>query len=129
MKSLRCLMAISCVLCLAGLPANAQDKEEPDITGYYSWDGMKEGEVYGIKKNGEVYQVIWKLKTGTWIGVALRDGDHLSVAWDFPTGGNLGVAVYKIEKGDKGPSLVGRWAAYQDNRATKDTYKWSKKLD
>jgi hypothetical protein len=121
--------ALGFVVALAASPAWAEERKEVDITGHYSWEGMKNGESYRISKNGEVYQVLWKLQAGTWIGVALRDGDRLAVAWDKPNGGNLGVAVYKIEKGAKGPALVGRWAAYQDKQSTKDTYTWSKKLD
>lgn len=102
--------------------------KEADITGVYTWTGAGAGESYSISKNGEIYQVLWKLDTGTWIGVAIREGERLSVAWDFPTGGNLGVAVYTIQKGDKGPALVGKWAAYQDPRSTKDTYQWAGKL-
>ena len=128
MRALSCIVGVCFVFGLAGSPARAQDKEV-DITGHYTWEGIKDGEDYAISKNGAVYQVLWRLKTGTWIGVAIRDGDSLAVAWDFPKGGNLGVAVYKIEKGDKGPVLVGKWAAYQDKVTTKDSYKWSKKLE
>jgi hypothetical protein len=113
----------------AGSMMPAQDSKEVDISGHYTWDGIKDGEDYAITKNGEVYILLWRLKAGTWIGVALRDGDRFSVAWDKPNGGNLGVAVYKIEKGQKGPSLVGKWAAYRDKLTTKDTYQWSRKLD
>lgn len=129
MRSTSRIVAVCIVLGLAGCMVQADDKEEVDITGHYSWKGIKEGEDYSIIKNGEVYQVLWRLESGTWIGVAIRDGNRLAVAWDFPTGGNLGVAVYKIEKGEKGPLLVGKWAAYQDKLTTKDTYQWSKKLD
>jgi hypothetical protein len=59
----------------------------------------------------------------------MREDDRLSVAWDKPTGGNLGVSVEKIEKGGKGPALVGGWASYRDSRVTRDSYQWSKKLD
>jgi hypothetical protein len=124
------LVAFGCGSSSTGTGQEVPPKDkEVDITGHYTWEGIKEGEDYAISKNGEVYQVFWRLKAGDWIGVAIRDGDRLSVAWDKPTGGNLGVAVYKIEKGAKGPSLVGSWAAYEDKKATKDSYKWSKKLD
>jgi hypothetical protein len=129
MRALSCIVAACFVVGLAGCPAPAEDKKEADIAGHYTWDGIKDGEDYEIRKNGEVYQVLWTQKNGTWIGVAIRDGDRLCVAWDKPNGGNLGVAVYKIEKGDKGPALVGSWAAYEDKRATKDSYKWARKLD
>lgn len=129
MKAIWQVVIVSTVFGLVGASARAEDAAEMDITGHYTWDGIKDGEDYAILKNGEVYQVLWRLKTGTWIGVAIRDGDRLSVAWDFPKGGNLGVAVYKIEKGDKGPVLVGKWAAYQDKLTTKDAYRWSRKTD
>jgi hypothetical protein len=128
------MIAIVCILGCGAVEtqrekAAADDKQEVDITGHYSWEGIKEGETYMITKNGDLYQVLWRQKNGDWIGVAMRDGNRLSVAWDKPNGGNLGVAVYKIEKGEKGPDLVGAWAAYEDKKVTKDTYKWSKKLD
>ncbi len=128
MRTLSFIAGLCLVLGLAA-PAQAQDAKDVDITGHYSWPGIQEGEDYAILKNGEVYQVLWRTKAGNWIGVAIREGDRLAVAWDFPTGGNLGVAVYTIEKGEKGPSLVGKWASYKDKLVTKDAYKWSRKLE
>jgi hypothetical protein len=107
-----------------GLTSPAQAGEEQDITGTYNASGGD----FTITRNGEVYQVRWEYPDGrVWVGVALLEGKTLSVAWDFPTGGNLGVAVYKVEKGEKGPNLVGRWAAYQDPRSTADTIAFVKK--
>src|SRR5262245_3105594 len=63
---------------------------------------------FRISKEGAVYKVRWDNPCGrSWIGVGLIENGVFSVAWDFPHGGNLGVAVYKIEKGTKGPKLVG----------------------
>jgi hypothetical protein len=39
------------------------------------------------------------------------------------------VGIFKIEKGDKGPTLVGEWSPYPGGGTMKDTMKWSRKLD
>jgi len=103
---------------------------EIDITGYY---GEKEGEYTKISKNGEsVYQYLNRQPAGDWIGIAIRDGDTLSIGWQKSDGRNLGVSVYKIEKGekgDKGPNLVGEWTSYPGGGTGKDSLKWARKVD
>jgi len=100
---------------------------EIDITGYY---GEKDGEYTKISKNGDsVYQYLNHQKAGDWIGVAIREGDSLSIGWDKSDGRNLGVSVYRIEKGDKGPNLVGEWTSFPGGGTRKDTLKWSRKVD
>jgi hypothetical protein len=98
-----------------------------EISGYYS---EKDGEYTKISRNGEnVYQYLDHQKAGDWIGVAIRDGDSLSIGWHKPDGRNLGVSFFKIEKGDKGPTLVGAWAPYPGGGMIKQTLTWSRKVD
>jgi len=114
------------ILAMAALLAAAQGGQELDITGYYN---EKDGEFTRITRNGDLYQFLQRYKVGDWAGVAIRQDDRLSVAWQRSDGANLGVTVFKIEKGDKGPTLVGGWAALQDRRITPDTQRWSRKLE
>jgi hypothetical protein len=100
---------------------------EVDITGYY---GEKDGEYTKISRNGDnVYQYLNHQKAGDWIGVAIREGDILSIGWQKSDGRNLGVSVYKSEKGDKGPTLTGEWSPYPGGGTRKDSLKWSRKMD
>jgi hypothetical protein len=100
---------------------------EVDITGYY---GEKDGEYTKISRNGDnVYQYLNHQKAGDWIGVAIREGDSLSIGWQKSDGRNLGVSVYRIEKGDKGPTLTGAWTNYPGGGTVKDSLRWSRKLD
>lgn len=100
---------------------------EIDITGYY---GEKGGEFTKITKNGDnVYQYLNRQPAGDWIGVAIRDGDTFSIGWQKSDGRNLGVSVYRIEKGNKGPKLVGEWSPYPGGGTRKDTLQWSRKVD
>ena len=102
--------------------------QEVDITGYYTQDGMKDGEFVRITRNGEVYQMLQRYPVGDWVGVAIRNGDSFAIGWQRADGANLGVSYYKIEKSDKGPMLVGGWASMESTRVSKDTLKWSRNL-
>jgi hypothetical protein len=86
-----------------------------------------------ISRNGDnVYQYLNHQKAGDWIGVAIREGDSLSIGWQKSDGRNLGVSVYRIEKGDKGdkgPTLTGVWSPYPGGGMVKDSLKWSRKVD
>jgi hypothetical protein len=114
---LGCLAAFLTVGCVPRL-AVAEDKNKVDIEGLYR-EGTSD---VRIAKNGEVYQVRFDNPDGRrWIGVGLVNGDVLSIAWAFPNGANLGVCSYKVEKGEKGPKLVGHWAAYNDKTPSEDT--------
>jgi hypothetical protein len=96
-----------------------------DIAGYYE---EHDGTFFRIIKSGAVYSVLWRQKAGDWIGVAIRDGENLAVGWQRSDGKNLGVSFYKIVKGEKGPTLVGAWAAYPGGGLAPDTMKWSRPL-
>ena len=107
----------------------APQAPEADISGYYTSDSMKEGDSFRITPSGESYEVLWRYPAGDWVGVAIREGDTLAIGWHRTDGANLGVSIYKIQKGEKAPTLVGGWAAYPGGRIAKDTLKWSKKLE
>jgi hypothetical protein len=88
------------------------------------------GECTKISKNGEdVYQYLNHQKAGNWIGFPIRDANTLSITCQKSDGRNLGVSVYKIEKGDKGPTLTGFWAPYPGGGMVKDSLKWSRRVD
>ena len=124
------LVLFSCFIVGLTVLATLAQTQEVDITGYYSGDGtFKEGDFVRITRSGQVYQYLQRYPVGDWIGVAIRDGNNLSVAWQRADGANLGVSVFKIEPGEKGPTLVGGWAAYPGGGIAKDTLKWSRKLD
>jgi len=111
---------------LAGTLVSARPAEV-DITGYY---GEKDGEYTKISRNGDnVFQYLNRQKSGDWIGVGIREGDTLSIGWQKSDGRNLGVSVYKIEKGDKGPTLTGVWSPYPGGGTVTDSLKWFRKVD
>jgi hypothetical protein len=103
---------------------------ELDISGYYGENGGEYTKISMTAAN--VYQYLNHQKAGDWIGVAIREGDSLSIGWQRSDGRNLGVSVYRIEKGnkgDKGPTLTGAWSPYPGGGMVKDALKWSRKVD
>jgi hypothetical protein len=129
MRAVCWVLGLCCMLGLGALLVKAQT-QEVDITGYYSGDGtFKEGEFVRITRSGQTYQFLQRYPVGDWVGVAIRDGDNLAIGWQRADGANLGVSFFKIEKGEKGPTLVGGWAAYPGGGVSKDTLKWSRKIE
>jgi hypothetical protein len=130
MRSFRWIAGFCFVLGLMAVAVMKAMPAEVDITGYY---GDKNGEYTKISKNGDnVYQYLNHQNAGDWIGIAIREGDSLSIGWQKSDGRNLGVSVYKIEKGDKGdkgPTLTGVWSNYPGGGTVKDSMKWSSKVD
>jgi hypothetical protein len=61
-----------------------------------------------VEKKGEVYQVSWMIGPAHFVGIGVRTGDSLSVAWAVPKEGFIlrGVNVYRIG----GKTLTGTWA-------------------
>jgi hypothetical protein len=124
MKKVQRLLAGLMVLGLVtGLAARTQD-QDADITGFYN---ERDGEFFQIVKNGATYQVLWRYKAGDWVGVAIREGNTFAVAWQRSDRANLGVSLYRIEKGDRGPRMVGNWAAYPGGGITPDTLNFSRR--
>ena len=124
MKPLHKTLAITLVIGLTlGALATTQS-QDVDITGFYN---EKDGEFFQITRNGASYQVLWRYKAGDWVGVAIRDGDRFAVAWQRFDRANLGVSLYRIEKGDRGPRMVGGWAAYPGGGIAPDTLNFSRR--
>jgi hypothetical protein len=84
-----------------------------DIEGIWSVKGKEpNGDEYSavavIHRKGDVYQVSWLLGPSHIVGIGVRQGDHLSVAWAIQKEGFIlrGVNVYRI-----GPkTMTGTWA-------------------
>jgi uncharacterized protein (TIGR03067 family) len=71
----------------------------------YGPDGKKASLSAEIQKQGDAYLVRWTAPGGVaYIGMGLRKGDTLSVAW--ANRGTIGLSVYRIEKG---PKLIGQF--------------------
>lgn len=109
-----------------GRGAEEKNKEEEiDITGEYSCRGSNPGggTYFGkvaITKTGQTYRIQWKIgRNQVDAGVGIREGNVLAVC--FAGEGGAGVVAYKIEKGEDGPRLVGRWAGLGDQKAQSET--------
>ena len=67
-------------------------------------DGTKYRGTVEIAKDDQTYLVRWLARQVTSIGIGIVRGDVLAVS--YYTGTNIGIALYKIEKG---PRLTGEW--------------------
>jgi len=101
--------AVATVLHVFG-PAvcSAQDKDIA-LDGVYRSEGVNpDGTKYRgtveIAKDDQTYLVRWLARQVTSIGIGIVKGDVLAVS--YYTGTNIGVALYRIEKG---PRLTGEW--------------------
>jgi hypothetical protein len=117
-------------LVLAGGSFGA-DEKQVNIAGTYSCSGENPGgKAYEgtveITKKGDTYAIEWTLKAGdTYEGVGTLNGNILSVAWK--SGNVAGLVVYKVEKGDKGPKLVGKWTGVpSDGKLLNETLTFEK---
>mgnify|MGYP006908254337 CR=1 FL=1 len=127
MKSIMTSLGGMLLLTLLALPALVATAEEKDtLPGLYACRGTNphggayEGRVEIAERKG-LYHVKWTVGEQTYVGVALREGDVLSVAWGIPHDGGtaVGVVAYKIEKGG---TLTGRWTVLGgDNSIMKET--------
>jgi hypothetical protein len=93
--------------------------EVGEISGYYTCRGQEmNGKSYTglcvIAKQKDVYVVNWVIGTGsTFSGIGIRQGNTLAISWTLPNdrGGFVrGVNLYRLEAGENGPRLIGRWA-------------------
>ena len=106
-------------------PCVAPAAEEISIAGEYSCRGNNPGGgIYSgkvvITKTGQTYKVQWTIGSGEGhIGIGIREGNVLSVC--FVSAGGAGVVAYKIQKGEKGPRLVGRWAGLGGQKTQSET--------
>lgn len=106
------LLSAAVILTRAGADEQPPDKELADITGLYSCEGNDaQGRGYMgrtvIRKVGDTYHVRWVVGSTTYGGAGIRRGNILSVGWAGENG--TGLTVFQIEKGEKGPKLVGQW--------------------
>lgn len=91
--------------CLAQQPAS-----KINLVGVYRCEGVNpNGTRYRgrveISKDENTYRLRWTMAHGTSLGIGIVTGDTLAVS--YFTGANVGVVVYKIQKGAQ---LVGEWA-------------------
>ena len=109
------------VLLATVTPSRAQDPQdrkpesskpsERDLAGVYRCEGVNpDGRTYRgvveISKDDKTYRVRWTLgQGGTSVGVGMVQGDVLAVS--YYTGQNVGLVMYRI---DKGIQLTGEWA-------------------
>jgi hypothetical protein len=108
------VLAVLCVALAApqgvGPTLRAGD-ELPDWSGVYGYGDT--ATITLIHKGGGVYEYREDHgKNGLWVGVGLLKDGVMAIAWQKSTGGNLGVSQVKVEKGEKGPQLVGPWINY-----------------
>ena len=101
------LSILALVLCLS-IPVHSG--AEIDISGTYRCvgtnpDGTQYRGVVEIVKNEGTYRVTWMVGNHmTSIGIGLVRNGNFTVS--YVAGGNLGIIVYRIQKG---PQLVGEW--------------------
>ena len=112
LRALQISTALFAVL-LGALTSPAAAQLRDTLPGLYACQGTNpdgsayEGRVEIAARKG-VYNLKWKVGETAYVGVALREGDVLSVAWGMPGDEEtvIGVVAYRIEKGG---TLVGRW--------------------
>ena len=84
--------------------------QKPDLAGTYRCEGMSPNghpyrTVVDISKDDQTYVVTWYSREGPAIGIGIVRNDTLSVS--YFTGKDVGIVVYRIEKG---PKLTGQWS-------------------
>ena len=110
-----------------------QCSKADNFLGTYSYymtlprGGIEKG-IVKVRKNKEIYEIIWKRSDGPqYYGLGINTGNLLSVAYSYgaPSGqGERGVCVYKYVPDEN--KIVGRWAFMGgDHQIYFDT--WSKK--
>ena len=86
--------------------------QELDLSGVYRCEGTSpSGRPYRatveLAKNDHTYRLRWTTSEGTSLGIGIVNGNVLAVS--YLTGTNVGVVLYKIEKG---PRMIGQWAVF-----------------
>lgn len=107
-KLLRVAAVATVLHVVAPAVCSAQDKDIA-LDGVYRSEGVNpDGTKYRgtveIAKDDQTYLVRWLARQVTSIGIGIVKGDVLAVS--YYTGTNIGVALYRIEKG---PRLTGEW--------------------
>ncbi len=101
--------AIVAILAFAG-PDSRALAQDIDLAGTYRCDGVSPGgkayrSVVEIVKDDKTYVVRWLSREGPAVGIGIVRSDVLAVS--YFTGRQVGVVVYRIEKG---PKLTGQWS-------------------
>ena len=105
------MFAVALALCLAA-PPDVGAPHVPDLTGVYKITGRTSGVCVIHRRGEQVYVLQYAthradpekgLLISHTVGVGLRHGDLLSVAW--PAGSDAGVTVYRV----RGGTLTGSW--------------------
>lgn len=96
--------------------AQSPPADQPsNLAGTYKCEGNTvSGEAYNgivqIVAHEGTYRLLWTVAGGEQaVGLGISSGDLLSVSF---FGSAPGVVVYRVEKGDDGPRLVGRWTVF-----------------
>jgi hypothetical protein len=82
-----------------------------DLPGTYGCEGTQpHGAVYrgrvDIARREDSYQVLWTLGDRQYVGIGIANQDMLAVSY---FGEVPGIVLYRIERGARGPRLVGQW--------------------
>jgi hypothetical protein len=108
-------------------PARAAD-EPQDLSGVYTYGTS----TIFLTRTGELYEYREVNKDGAvWRGPAVYKDGILSASWLRADGGELGVSLLRVEKGDKGPRLVGTFGVLGDRKVQeyKPPCEFLRKLD
>lgn len=86
--------------------------QESNLVGVYRCEGVSPGgspyrTVVEITKDEDTYELRWRAAQGNAVGIGIVRGDVLAVS--YFTGANMGVVLYRIEKG---PKLTGEWSVF-----------------
>ncbi len=83
------------------------------VRGHMEADGKKQVYIGTaiVIQHKETYRIQWRVGTDQFMGVGVVDGKHMGATWAMVKDGMLsaGTLLFRIEKGEKGPKLVGKW--------------------
>jgi hypothetical protein len=114
----RTILALMLVLAVFSLSTAAVN-----IEGAYNCKGTNPGggSAYQgsvvITRDGAVYNVVWTVGSGVYMGVGLLQGEQFSVAYTDPQKTMVGLVVYKVAGG----TLTGVWAVHGGSQTGTET--------
>lgn len=139
MKTIAVLSVLS--MALWSLASPSTGKSEIELKASVKVDSL--AGFYAVRANG--YQgmamlleakpgicIVQYLTGNTSTGVGLRLGDNFSVGWSTERDGKLtrGVTVYRIEAGERGPVLHGKWVSLPGTvEPVEESLTWLRGLD
>lgn len=67
-----------------------------------------------ILKRKDTYHIEWRVGQDSFFGVGIQQGKQMGATWASVKNGQLsaGTLLYQIEKGEKGPHLIGKWTGF-----------------